>query len=60
MTLWFQFHDRSVCDGSQVHSLGPLVCETDVIVSFVFLFGALFGDKNRFTFIGLSVLTCAI
>ena len=23
-------------------------------------FGALFGDKNRFTFIGLSVLTCAI
>ena len=51
----FQFLDGSVC-----RSLGPLVCVTDVIVSSVFLFGAFFGDKNRFTFIGLSVLTCAI
>ena len=61
VTLWFQFLDGSVCDGSRVCSLGPSVCVTDVInLSFVFLFGALFGDKNRFTFIGLSVLPCAI
>ena len=60
MTLRFQFLDRSVCDGSRIHSLGPLVCVTDVIVSFVFLFGAIFGDKNHFTFIGLSVQTGAI
>ena len=60
VTLRFQFLDRSVCDGSRIRSLVPLVCVTDVIVSFIFLFGALFGDKNRFTFVGLSVLTCAI
>ena len=60
VTLRFQFLGGSVCDGSRVRSLGPLVYVTDVVVSFVFLFGALFGDKNRFTFIGLSVLTCAI
>ena len=61
VTLRFQcqFLDGSVCDGVRVRSLGPLVCLTDVIVSFVFHFGALFGDKNRFTFKGLSVLTCA-
>ena len=61
VTLWFHFLEGSVCDGSRVCSLGPSVCVTDVInLSFVFLFGALFGDKNRFTFIGLSVLPCAI
>ena len=60
MTLRFQFLDGSVHDGSWVRSLGPFVFVTYVIVSFVFPFGALFGDKNRFTFIGLLVLTCAI
>ena len=36
----------SLCDGSWVLSLGPLLCETDVIVIFVFLLGALFCDKS--------------
>ena len=60
MTVRFQFLDGSVCDGSRVRPLGPFVCVTDMIVSFVFHFGALFGDKNCFTFIGLSLLTCAL
>ena len=30
VTLRFQFLDGSVCDGSRVRSLGPLVCVTDV------------------------------
>ena len=37
MTLWFQFLDGSVRDGSRVRSLGPLACVTDVTVSIVLL-----------------------
>ena len=36
VTLRFQFLDGSVCDGSRIRSLGPLVCVTDVIVSLSF------------------------
>ena len=36
VTLRFQFLDKSVCDGSRVISLGPLVCVADVVVLFLF------------------------
>ena len=60
VALRFQFLDGSVRDGSRVRSLGPLVYVTDVTVSIVLLLEHSWVIKNRFTFIRLSVLTCAI
>lgn len=56
VTLRSQSLDGSIIGDPWDHSLGPLICVTDMTLSFVFLFG----HSSVITFIGLSVLTCTI